>query len=130
MSEPKDHLDFQYAEVQRLDEQLRLMRQWGVSPTDPGYIALRTAHAQASFKVGLVLPRTSTLVQDLWGFSPGIIRLFNDAELGWMVEARTKPGAQPVYKYVSNEIAEKIVKRQITPELETFLMTPDDYIGE
>jgi len=130
MSEPKDHLAFQYAEVQRLDEQLRLMRQWGVSPTDPGYIALRTAHAQASFKVGLVLPRTSTLVQDLWGFSPGIIRLFNDAELGWMVEARTKPGAQPVYKYVSNEIAEKIVKRQITPELETFLMTPDDYLGE
>jgi len=130
MSEPKDHLAFQYAELHKLDDQLRMMRGWGVSFADPGYQALGKAYAQSLYKLGLLQPRTSALVQDLSGFSPGIIRLFNVSELGWMVEARTKPGATPVYKYVSNEVAEKIVKKQITPELEKFLMTPDDYIGE
>ena len=130
MSEPKDHLKFQYAELDRLKRDLAALERWGVSVTDPGYQNLMEATATAYEKIGLLRPRLTTLVSTRRGLSPGEIKLFADAELGWMVEARTKPGAQPVYKYVSNEIAEKIVKRQITPELETFLMTPDDYLGE
>ena len=42
-----------------------------------------------------------------------------------MTEARERPGAPPVYKYVSDEVAEKITKREITPELEEFLLTPE-----
>ena len=81
-------------------------------------------------KLGLRLPRITSLIAKLVGFSPGEITLWADAELGWMTEARERPGAPPVYKYVSNEVAEKLVKREVTPELEKVLMTPDPYIGE
>lgn len=130
MSEPKDHLKFQYAELDRLKRDLAALERWGVSVTDPGYQNLMEATATAYEKIGLLRPRLTTLVSTRRGLSPGEIKLFADAELGWMAESRVKPGAQPVYKYVSDDIAEKVVKGVVTKELEEFLMTPDDYIGE
>ncbi len=130
MSAPKAHLSFQWAEFNRLDRQLGLMRRWGVSESDLGFQALFRARGAAFAKVGLMRPRISTLILKLLALSPGEIKLFADAELGWLTEARSKPGATPVYKYVSDEVAETIVKGKLTHELEEFLMTPDDYIGE
>ncbi|MBA7559930.1 hypothetical protein ES708_01548 [subsurface metagenome] len=81
-------------------------------------------------KLGLRVPRISVLVKLLFALSPGEIKLWADAELGWMTEARARPGAPPVYKYVSDEVAEKIVKGEITHELEEQLLEPDPYVGE
>lgn len=130
MSKPSEHLKFQYAEVARLEQQLDQLRGWGVPETEGGFQRLGRAIDTAIGKVGRVLSRTTTLIRTITGLSPGEIKLWADAELGWMTEARARPGAPPVYKYVSDEVAEKIVKREITPELEEQLLTPDPYIGE
>ncbi|MBA7579191.1 hypothetical protein ES708_21060 [subsurface metagenome] len=130
MSTPKEHLTFQSAEIARLERELEQLRGWGVPETESGFQRLLGGLGTAIGKVGRVLSRTTTLVRTITGLSPGEIRLWADAELGWMTEARARPGAPPVYKYVSDEVAEKIVKREITPELEEQLLTPDPYLGE
>ena len=82
--------------------------------------------AQVSFK----FPRTITQLAKLLALSPGEVRLWHDAESGWMTEARAKLGAPPVYHYVKDEVAIAILKGELTHELEVELMTPDEYIGE
>lgn len=130
MSKPKEHLQFQYAELNKLNEQLQMMQRWGVSSSDLGFMRLLDARGAVMGKLGLRLPRTTTLVKTLFGLSPGSIKLWADAEIGWTTEARTRPGAPPVYRKVSDEIAEKLVKEELTQELHDYLMTPDDYFGE
>jgi hypothetical protein len=80
--------------------------------------------------VGLKFPRTISQILKLAGLSPGSITLWHDIESGWLTEARSKPGAPPVYHYVKDEVAIKILKGELTHELEVELMTPDEYIGE
>ena len=80
--------------------------------------------------VGLKFPRTITQILKLAGLSPGAITLWHDIESGWLVEARTKPGAPPVYHYVKDDVAIAILKGELTHELETELMAPDEYLGE
>lgn len=130
MSTGKEHLKFQYAELNKLDEQLGWMRHWGVLESDPGLQRLMKARGEAMAKLGLRKPRISTLVRVLPGLSPGEIKLWSDAEMGWLTEARAKSGAPPVYKYVTDEVAEKLVKGELTHELAATLMTPDPYLGE
>jgi len=130
VSSPSEHLSFQYAELNRFSEQLDMMRRWGVSESDPGFQRLLEARGAAMGKLGLLQPRTTALALFIPGLSPGEVKLWADAEIGWMTEARVKPGAPPVYKYVSDEVAEKIVKGELTHELEEELMTPDPYLGE
>lgn len=130
MSIPATHIKFQYAERDKLDEQLGLMRGWGVSETDPGYLALMEARDLASWKVGLEQPMTVFQIARAFGMSPGVIALWSVGERGWMSEARERAGAPPVYKYVSDEVAEKIVKDELTHEEFEQLLAPDPYIGE
>ncbi len=80
--------------------------------------------------VGFKFPRTISQILKLAGLSPGTITLWHDIESGWMTEAREKPRAPPVYHYVKDEVALKILKGELTHELEVELMTPDDYLGE
>ena len=130
MSAPSEHRKFQYAEVNKLTSQLSMMRRWGVLESDPGYLRLLSARGAALGKLGLSVPRLSTMVLGLVGLSPGTIMLWADAEIGWITEALVKPGALPVFKHVTDEVAEKIVKGELTKELEEELMTPDPYVGE
>jgi len=81
-------------------------------------------------RVGLKFPRTISAILKLAGLSPGTITLWHDIESGWMTEARARPGAPPVYKYVSDEVAITILKKEVTHELEAELLTPDEYLGE
>jgi hypothetical protein len=81
-------------------------------------------------RVGFKFPRTISLILKLAGLSPGTITLWHDIESGWMTEARARPGAPPVYKYVSDEVAITILKKEVTKELEAELLTPDEYLGE
>jgi len=130
MSAPGAHLQFQYAEVHKLDEQLEMMRGWGVSESDPGYKALWGARGAAIAKLGSQQPMTFFQIARSFGMSPGVISLFAAAERGWMIEARAKPGAPPIYRYVDDKVAEKIVKKELTHEEFMSLLTPDEYKGE
>jgi len=130
MSKPSEHLTFQYNELNKLNEQLEMMRKWGVSETDPGFLNLMTARGAAMGKIGLYKPRTTVLAFSIPGLSPGELKLWSDAEIGWKTEARAKPGAPPVYKSVSDAVAERIVKGELTHEEFMELLTPDEYIGE
>ena len=130
MSTPKEHVTFQWNELAKLDDQLRMMRGWGVSELDPGFQALFKARGAALGKLGLRLPRTSTLIKLLIELSPGELKLWSDAEIGWMVETRAKPGAPPVYHSVSDQVAETIIKGELTHEEFEALKVPDPYLGE
>ena len=81
-------------------------------------------------RVGFKYPRTISQIARLIGLSPGTITLWHDVESGWMSEAREKPGAPPVYKAVTDEVAMALLKGELTKELEQVLMAPDDYYGE
>ena len=130
MSTPAQHTNFQFAEVNKLSKQLGQMRSWGVSALDPGYLRLNSALSEAIGKVGFRLPRTTTLIRLLAGLSPGEVRLWADAEIGWIAESRVEPGAPPVYKQVTDQEAEKIATGKLTHELEERLMAPETYYGE
>ncbi len=130
MSAPAEHLKFQYAELHKLDDQLEMMKRWGVSESDPGYQSLWQARGTALAKIGQQKPMTFFQIARSFGMSPGVIALYAAAERGWMIEARAKPGAQPVYHYVTDDVAEKIVKEELTHEEFMELLTPDSYIGE
>lgn len=125
MSDPDEHKQFQYEELHKIEDAMSLLDRLGISEQDPAYVALGTARSTALGKLGLIQPRTSTLVSKLAGLSPGEIRLFQDAERGWMVEAISEPGAKPVYKYVTDEVAEVILKGELTHEVFTELMQPE-----
>ncbi len=130
MSTAKQHLAFQFAEVARLEKELEQLRQWGMPPAAGGFQRLGSAIDTAIRKVGRLLPRLTVPIKTLFGFSPGELKLWADAELGWKVEARESPGAPPVYRFVSDEIAEKIVKEELTHEEFAELIAPDGYLGE
>lgn len=130
MSVPDVHKQFQYNELTEFTNSLNLLRRAGISIDNPAYQVLYKARAQALGKLGLLQPRLTTLVRLLAGLSPGEIRLFRDAERGWLVEAISKPGATPIRRYVSDEIAVTLIKGELTHELEAELMTPvEEYIA-
>lgn len=130
MSTPEQHLAFQFAEVARFEKELEQLKQWGMPETAGGFQRLGAAIDTAIRKVGQLLPRLTVPIKKLFGFSPGELLLWADAELGWKVEARVSPGAAPVYRQVSDEIAEKIIKESLTHEEFAELISPDPYIGE
>lgn len=125
MSAPDEHKAYQYAELNKIQDAFSTLRRAGLSELDPAFAALNKARAQALGKLGLLKPRTTTLLKLILALSPGQMKLFQDAERGWLVEAIERPGATPVYKYVSDEVAEKILKGEMTKELEAELMTPE-----
>lgn len=106
------------------------MRSAGISELAPEYMKLNKQLGGLIMHTGYKFPRGLTLIRMLLGLSPGEVRLWHDNELGWQSEARAKPGAIPVMKSVSDEIAMTILKGELTHELEDYLMTPDPYLGE
>jgi len=119
-----------WQQIHEVERALTTMERFGISTTDPAYLALSGQRGSLLAQVGTKFPRTFFQVAKSFGMSPGVITLWEDVESGWMSEARARPGAPPVYHYVSDEVAMAILKREVTPELEKFLMTPDPYIGE
>jgi len=119
-----------WSQVQELDRAMSSLRRLGIPDTSDPFKALYSLRGQLMAQVGIKFPRTVTQLIKLIGFSPGSISLWHDVESGWMSEARARPGAPPVYKSVSDEVAVAILKHEITPELEKVLLTPDPYLGE
>ena len=130
MSKPGEHLNFQFAELNKFNDQLRQMRQWGVLPTDPGFQRLLNARGAALGKLGFRLPRITSLIVKLLGLSPGEISLWADAEIGWLTEAKAGPGAVPVRKHIGDELAKTILQGNLTHELFAALLIPDEGIDQ
>jgi len=119
-----------WQQINRLDESMGMMRMRGISPSAGPYQELFRLRGKLMGQVGIKYPREITLLMRVLGLSPGEIRLWHDVESGFMSEARAYPGAPPVYKAVSDDIATAILKKEITKELEAELMAPDEYLGE
>jgi len=113
-----------------LTEKLETFGKWGIPPTDPGYQGLWGKLQGWLAAIGGKLPRISVAVKVTFGHSPGIFTLSVDPEIGWVVEARDYKDSPRIYKSVSDDIAKAIMKDELTPELEKYILTPDPYIGE
>lgn len=121
---------YQYRQVDEIDRGLDIMRLHGISEISDPYQMLSGLRGKLLAQVGIKFPRPVSLLLKLIGLSPGVIKVWHDAESGWMSEARARPGAPPVYKRASDEVAMAILKREVTPELQKELLTPDPYLGE
>lgn len=119
-----------YNQIREVERALSAMRRFGIAETAPAYKQLYAIRGKLLKQVGFKFPRITSLLAKLVGLSPGEVRLWHDLEAGWMVEARAGPGAPPIYRSVSDEIAMTILKGELTKELEATLMAPDDYLGE
>jgi len=119
-----------WQQVHEVERALGTMRKFGIDPSSEAYLSLTQTRVKLMAQIGVKFPRTVSPLAMLAGMSPGIIKLWHDVESGWMSEGRTRPGAPPVYKSVGDELAMAILKRELAPEQEKFLMTPDTYIGE
>lgn len=112
-------------QLKEVDKALSDIRSAGIPEISDLYKGLYEVRSSLISTHGVNLPRTITQVLRLVGLSPGTIRLFHDVESGWLTEARERPGALPVYHYVSSDIAIRLLKHDLDHELEDYLMTPD-----
>jgi len=119
-----------WQQIHEVERALETMERYGISTTDPAYLALEGQRGALLTQVGIKFPRTFFQVAKSFGMSPGVITLWEDVESGWMSEARERPGAPPIYHYVSDEVAMAILKKEVTPEMREYLFTPDPYLGE
>jgi len=119
-----------YQQIRELERAMGSMRRFGISELDPSYLQLGSIRGKLLKQVGSKLPRTITQLLKLTGLSPGTITLWHDVESGFMVEARERPGAPPVYHYVKDDIAAAILKDELTHEQFEELKVPDPYLGE
>lgn len=119
-----------WQQVREIERALGTLRKYGFSEMSEAYRKLYQIRGELLAEVGLKFPRTISQLLKIMGLSPGSITLWHDVESGWLSEARAKPGAPPVYHYVSDETAMAILKKEVTHELEQQLLTPDDYLGE
>jgi hypothetical protein len=119
-----------WQQLNELERALGTMRRFGILETSYAYKQLYQLRGKLLSQVGVKFPRTIFQLVKLVGFSPGEIRLWHDVESGWLAEARATPVAPPVYHYVKDDMAMAILNKQVTPELEEYLLTPDTYVGE
>lgn len=119
-----------WRQIDELDKALGALRGTGLGSGTTPFDTLWKLRGKIYGQIGFKFPRTLTQLIKVFGFSPGTITLWHDVESGFMSEARARPGAPPVYKRVSNEVAMTILKKEVTKELEADLLTPDEYLGE
>ena len=119
-----------WQQVHELDRAIEVMGKYGIPETSEAYQALWSQRGALLAEVGRKFPRTTLQMRLIEALYSPVIRLWHDLESGWMVEAREKPGAPPIYKSVGDERAMAILKGEVTPEIEKELLTPDEYLGE
>lgn len=118
-----------YTQINELDRALGTLRRFGLEGM-PSFNQLSATRAKLMTQIGFKFPREISLLVRLAGLSPGEIKLWHDAEAGFMAEARERPGAPPVYHHVSDDEAGEILTGELSQETHDRLMAPDDYYGE
>ena len=114
-----------WAQVNELDRAMGVMDRYGIDRGTDAYQSLWGQRGRLMAQIGYKFPRETLQMRLIAALYSPMIRLWHDIESGWMVEAREKPGAPPVYKAVGDRLAMAILKEEITPELEQQLLTPD-----
>jgi len=117
-------LQHTYGAIRNLENELRSLRRAGMGAGNPVYDSLFRARADIYKAVGLKLPKSVQAIASLVGLSPGIIRVWFDAEEGWFSEARMTPNHTPVYRQISRDTALRLINRDFDHQLEYELMTP------
>lgn len=94
----------------------RLVRVARVEPIAPPEVVTVQSPMERLSALGLVYAGRSPgfTIEELWHAT---IRLFKREEMGWLVEARFKPGDLPIYHSVSEEEAKSIEVGEFSPEL-------------
>lgn len=117
-------------QLNELDRAMGTMRRAGIPSSASPFSKLSGLRGQVYQKIGLKLPRVVTQLMRLIALSPGEIILWHDVEAGFVTEARTKPGAPPIYHWPTDDQAMALLTGNLTKELELELMRPVDYFGE
>ena len=123
-------VDYQQRSLARLDRGMEMMRLEGIPELSTPFRALSEARSQLMRNIGIKMPRNVVSLLRLYGLSPGTIQLWHDDESGFFTEARATPGAPPIYKHISDDVAIVLLKGELTKELEEQLMATVDYLGE
>ena len=116
--------------LQRVRGALTVLTKAGFGPLTEPYQAVLKMRNELMESLGLMKPTKTSLVKLFLGLSPGTISVWLNSDSGWFTEARERPGAPAVYHYVSDEVASSLLKGELTHELESELMKPDEYLGE
>jgi len=117
-------------QVKKVEDELNILKQAGITKDNPVYQQIYKLRGELFGKLGFRVPTSMVGVLKLLGLSPGEVTIWFNSETGWLAEARTEPGAPPIYHHLDDETAIKLIKGELTKELEERLMMPDDYIGE
>lgn len=120
----------QYRALNEISRTLRVLNRAGFGFGTEPYQAVWRMRGELMGKLGLRTYKAVNILKLLTALSPGSIKLYLDSETGWFTEARKEPGARPVFRKVSDQVAISLLRDELTHELEEVLMTPDDYIGE
>lgn len=113
-------------QIRLADETMANLKTLGISPDDPIFGQLTKIRGELFGKLGFRVPRNLFPILSLVGLSPGSLRLWYDVESGWLVEARERGGAPPVYRYVGDEVAAKISKDEITHAEFMAMLEPEE----
>lgn len=119
-----------YQSLALIDKTLRTLRIAGVGPGNLVFDQLYRARGALMGNIGVKVPRSVTSLLRILGLSPGSVRLFFDGDFGWFTDTREAPGLQPVYRRVTDDIALKIIRGELTHQDFEVLKVPDAYVGE
>lgn len=112
-------------QISELQRAMSTMRNVGIPINDPAYRKLWSVRGAIKGIPGDPFPRTWTQILKLIGLSPGELTLWHDIECGWVVEVRERPGSQPVYNAVPDEVAMDILQgRRVHEHSETYSREP------
>lgn len=115
-----------WSQVNEIERALRAMRRAGISELSEPYRVLYRTRGALLARIGFKFPKSVIPILRLTGLSPGEVRVWFDVECGWMTEARRVPGAPPMYRRVSDEVAITLIKGELSHELEETLMSPEE----
>ena len=119
-----------WQQVGRLDKALRKLRGAGFGAGSDVYDQIYAVRGRIMSQVGFKFPRSALRLLALVGLSPGKLNLFLDIEAGFFTVARTDKNAQPVTRYVSDDVAMDLLRGRMTHDLFLELAAPETYYGE
>ena len=123
-------VDAQWKARKNIENAVKTLLDAGMMPNTPSLMKLNMSLAKYGLNIGFSIPKPTNILLQLIGLSPGTINLWHDADNGFFTEAKVEPGAPPVYRMVTPEIAAILVRGELDHDLEDILMAPDEYLGE
>jgi len=116
-----------WQQVNEVSSALRTLSRFGLGESD-AFRQLNALRGKLLTTTAIKFPRTITQLTRLFGLSPHELALFHDAEAGFMVEARTGPGAPPFYHRVDPMIAVDILHGRRLHEYAEFYARPAENV--